>query len=86
MAAQTLPTPRFSGALRQHPAAELLSQQTLHRTLAGSWPGRVQLLWQYPDLLALFLHDALDAAHVQVRDELFDEILAAIQQQKGTPI
>lgn len=76
-------TPCFSAALRKHPAADTLTPQTLMRRLAGHWPQGYLLLWQHPDLHVALLRDALDAAGVVVRQELFDELLAAIMQQKG---
>lgn len=84
MKTKSLPTPRFSAALRDHSAANDLSNQTLWRRLAGQWPAATALLWNNPDLLALWLQDALEASGVVVDQELLDKVQQEINRGKGT--
>ena len=84
MKSLSIPTPRFSAALRDHPAANDLTSATLVRRLAGQWPQATALLWNNPDLLALWLQDALDAAGVVVDQELLDRLQQEIKRGKGT--
>ena len=84
MKSLSIPTPRFSAALRDHPAANDLTSATLVRRLAGQWPQATAILWNNPDLLAAWLQDALNATGIAVSQELLDSLVREINREKGT--